>query len=187
MGIFDEAIREHLDLKRRHGADPAEVDRLEREALGPVRRGPEEPESLGPGSEADLGYYDDSDAPASSDYRPESGWENFEDDDRTPPSKRESGRADGSWASDKPPDSTDPDERRISSTHQADRTPDSQPRLDPSVPETAEFDVERALAADSAKSDEDVLEETPEFLQDAPDHDRLWFEQRPPRDFDFDG
>jgi hypothetical protein len=31
-----------------------------------------------------------------------------------------------------------------------------------------------------------VLEETPEFLQDTPDHDRLWFEQRPPRDFHFD-
>ena len=27
---------------------------------------------------------------------------------------------------------------------------------------------------------------TPEFLQDTPDHDRLWFEQRPPKDFDFD-
>ncbi|HEX8977835.1 MAG TPA: hypothetical protein VF781_15115 [Solirubrobacteraceae bacterium] len=34
---------------------------------------------------------------------------------------------------------------------------------------------------------EGLLEETPEFLQDTPDHDRLWFEQRPPRDFDFDG
>ena len=34
---------------------------------------------------------------------------------------------------------------------------------------------------------DDVLEETPEFLQDTPDHDRLWFEQRPPKDFDFDG
>jgi len=33
--------------------------------------------------------------------------------------------------------------------------------------------------------EEDVLEETPEFLQDAPEHDRLWFEQKPPRDFDF--
>ena len=37
-----------------------------------------------------------------------------------------------------------------------------------------------------AQEGEDVLEETPEFLQDTPDHDRLWFEQRPPRDFDFD-
>jgi hypothetical protein len=39
MGLLDDAIREHLDLKRRRGADPAEVERLEREALGPVRRG----------------------------------------------------------------------------------------------------------------------------------------------------
>ena len=39
MGLLDDAIREHLDLKRRRGADPTEVERLEREALGPVRRG----------------------------------------------------------------------------------------------------------------------------------------------------
>jgi hypothetical protein len=31
----------------------------------------------------------------------------------------------------------------------------------------------------------DVLSDTPEFLQETPDHDRLWFEQKPPRDFDF--
>ena len=35
-------------------------------------------------------------------------------------------------------------------------------------------------------ADEDVLEETPDFLQETPEHDRLWFEQKPPRDFDFD-
>ena len=40
MGLLDDAIREHLDLKRRRGADPAEVARLEHEALGPVRREP---------------------------------------------------------------------------------------------------------------------------------------------------
>jgi hypothetical protein len=34
--------------------------------------------------------------------------------------------------------------------------------------------------------EQDVLEETPDFLQETPEHDRLWFEQRPPRDFDFD-
>ena len=33
---------------------------------------------------------------------------------------------------------------------------------------------------------EDVLEETPEFLQETPEHDRLWFEQKPPRGFDWD-
>ena len=33
---------------------------------------------------------------------------------------------------------------------------------------------------------EDVLEETPEFLEETPEGDRLWFDQRPPKDFDFD-
>ncbi|HVD37365.1 MAG TPA: hypothetical protein VNC15_00875, partial [Solirubrobacterales bacterium] len=33
---------------------------------------------------------------------------------------------------------------------------------------------------------EDVLEDTPEFLEDAPEDDELWFEQKPPKDFDFD-
>jgi hypothetical protein len=37
MGVLDDAIREHLELKRKRGADPAEVAEQEREALGPVR------------------------------------------------------------------------------------------------------------------------------------------------------
>ena len=37
-----------------------------------------------------------------------------------------------------------------------------------------------------ASSHEDVLEDTPEFLEDAPEDDDLWFEQKPPKDFDFD-
>ena len=38
MGDLDDAIREHLELKRRRGADPAEVARQEHEALAPVTR-----------------------------------------------------------------------------------------------------------------------------------------------------
>jgi hypothetical protein len=38
----------------------------------------------------------------------------------------------------------------------------------------------------SATEDEDVLEETPDFLEDAPEDEQLWFEQKPPKDFDFD-
>jgi hypothetical protein len=33
---------------------------------------------------------------------------------------------------------------------------------------------------------EDVLEDTPEFLEQSPEDDELWFEQKPPKDFDFD-
>jgi hypothetical protein len=38
MGLLDEAIREHMELKRLRGADPGEVARQERDALGPVVR-----------------------------------------------------------------------------------------------------------------------------------------------------
>jgi hypothetical protein len=34
--------------------------------------------------------------------------------------------------------------------------------------------------------EEDVLEETPDFLEETPEDDELWFEQKPPKDFDFD-
>jgi hypothetical protein len=36
MGLLDDAIREHLELKRRRGADAGEVAREQREALEPV-------------------------------------------------------------------------------------------------------------------------------------------------------
>src|SRR4051812_43301835 len=38
MGLLDDAIREHLELKRKHGADPEDVARQEQEALGPGKR-----------------------------------------------------------------------------------------------------------------------------------------------------
>jgi hypothetical protein len=49
MSILDDAIREHLELKRQHGADDAELKKLEDEAFGPPAR----PESdLDPFAEA---------------------------------------------------------------------------------------------------------------------------------------
>jgi hypothetical protein len=36
MGLLDDAIREHLELKRRRGADPGEIAHQERAALEPV-------------------------------------------------------------------------------------------------------------------------------------------------------
>ena len=38
MGVLDDAIREHLDLKRQRGASEDELARAEAEALGPARR-----------------------------------------------------------------------------------------------------------------------------------------------------
>jgi hypothetical protein len=43
VGILDEAIRDHLELKRQHGANREELQRLEDEAFGPPSR-PGEPD-----------------------------------------------------------------------------------------------------------------------------------------------
>ncbi len=51
MGLLDDAIREHLELKRRRGADPGTVAREERDALAPVF--PDESDDQGGDLEAD--------------------------------------------------------------------------------------------------------------------------------------
>jgi hypothetical protein len=46
-----------------------------------------------------------------------------------------------------------------------------------------------AIEPDSEEQDQptgDVLGGTPDFLEEAPEDDQLWFEQKPPKDFDFD-
>lgn len=43
MGLLDDAIREHLELKRRRGADPGLVAREEHDAFGPVRNASADP------------------------------------------------------------------------------------------------------------------------------------------------
>jgi hypothetical protein len=55
MGILDDAIREHLELIRQHGAADSEVQRLEDEAFGPPTRPdeadfPESEEAMGSGN-----------------------------------------------------------------------------------------------------------------------------------------
>src|SRR5215213_7031902 len=52
MGILDEAIREHLELKRQHGADDSELKQLEDEAFGPPARPGEEEGGEQPQAEA---------------------------------------------------------------------------------------------------------------------------------------
>ena len=38
MGVLDDAIREHIELQRQHGANPSLLERQEQEALSPARR-----------------------------------------------------------------------------------------------------------------------------------------------------
>ncbi len=59
---------------------------------------------------------------------------------------------------------------------------------EPDLEEQEEPEAESEAEEDPVGSffdQEDPLEGTPEFLEETPDHDRLWFEQREPKDFDF--
>ncbi len=70
------------------------------------------------------------------------------------------------------------------------------PNFDPPSEEAPEAPSQRNFAEeeededgtdyDPATGHEDVLEDTPRFLEDAPEDDDLWFEQKPPKDFDLD-
>jgi hypothetical protein len=204
MGLLDEAIREHLDLKRRRGADPTEIERLEREALGPVRRVAQEPPAAGAvaddelGTPAEAGLEDELPGEAEyapgdefeheEEFAPEPGYE-YEPEDESGAEEPAPSAASERPVTDEPEahETAPPAEPAPPHDERGDAGPVQPPAHEGLGVETAEYDVEAAHAKEDEEQSEDMLEETPEFLQDAPDHDRLWFEQRPPKDFDFDG
>jgi hypothetical protein len=195
MGLLDDAIREHLELKRRHGADPSEVERQEQEALGPARRGAAPAADADPGeSAASVGTLDEDEAPDAL-YDDELEYEDdeLEDDVDEPATSVPVGEPEAPVAPpvredrfDAPPreprDEPEPEPRET-------REPADQATVDdrPVPTQRDRQDLEPPAPDPDAEEggSEDVLEETPEFLQETPEHDRLWFEQKPPRDFEF--
>jgi hypothetical protein len=184
MGLLDDAIREHLELKRQRGADDDEVSRLEREALGPVVRGDEfvtdatsaGDESLSPEyepmavPEAAAAEYEQpvSEVDFAPDLTPHAGQPTEEFD-------VESAHAQEALRSAPPPPEP-------ASPAPASHEPPPEPAPPAPDPTHEDHDAEHPAQA----GEHDVLEETPEFLQETPEHDRLWFEQGPPQEFDFD-
>jgi hypothetical protein len=74
MGLLDEAIREHLELKRRRGADPSAVAREERSALAPaLEEAPEAKHGLGDGVHQEL--EDSNVGDTESTHAPHHAWE----------------------------------------------------------------------------------------------------------------
>jgi hypothetical protein len=166
MGLFDEAIREHLELKRRGGVGSEEVGHQEREVLGPP-----------PSSSPDLPDFG---------LR---GQETAELDMSTvlaeePPSSRASSLGEAPEASaeggevgteDAPETSSgDSLEWEILEDHGS-----------AGQEHPGEDHPQGAVPDGHGDAPEDVLAETPDFLRETPEQERLWFEQRPPRDFDF--
>ena len=183
MGLLDDAIREHLELKRRHGADPGEIERQEHEAFGAAARADDEARAQ---VEPDLDESGEDPAPYDDEALPAEG----------------AGDAPGAvraedFAADAPtsvyiPEDAEPERDTVEPPPGEDEPPppgdeagatgyDEDPWVDDDERHT------QAPPQDAAQpAEDDVLEETPDFLQETPEHDRLWFEQKPPRDFDWD-
>jgi hypothetical protein len=253
MGILDDAIRQHLELKRQHGASEDEIQRQEEEALGPARRdvvpaepaGEEadevleeapvadaaseqetelyEPATAGSATaaEQETQLYEPPSARPESDTaaEPETAFEGeretaFDPERETAfEPERDTGFEPARETAFEPERDTgfEP-ERETAFEPEPDTAFEPEPEDEPAPadepddeavpqpeelpPSPAPFDASSAYddftEEDEQESEEpegaegDVLEDTPDFLQETPEHDRLWFEQRPPRDFDFD-
>lgn len=260
MGILDEAIREHLELKRQHGAADDELKQLEDEAFGPAERPGAEPASDAQ-SEAPTEFMSVPDA-GEKPQRQEPSVADLQEAPPAPePAEREqeeqpAAEEDRQAIAEQPTEHFDVEEELAATADSASPTDEElvekeieEPRLAPvdplanveaveevevtAAPETEledeeddEFwsdqrlseELDQALDAplpeeedepsaeeqpptaeeqtaeeqdapastEGKSTDHDVLEDTPEFLEDAPEDDELWFEQKPPKDFDFD-
>jgi hypothetical protein len=299
MSILDDAIREHLELKRAHGADDAELKKLEDEAFGPPQR-PDEPDpfaeapteflvapEVGAGEQADEddapgerrvpniadlqeapeprraeepddghsteerhaiaeqptemfdveGQFEDaateSDAPSDDELAdaelseprlapvdPLAGIEASAGTESETPAAAEDEPADefdeffseqrlsdelnqaleaplpdepGAPATEEGPavfvDLDDEEEDEAEAEYEDDEPVEEEPSDEhelaaPETPPEPEEDTPLPPAASGSHHD-DVLEDTPDFLEDAPEDDSLWFEQKPPKDIDF--
>jgi hypothetical protein len=289
MSILDDAIREHLELKRAHGADESELKRLEDEAFGPPGR-PEEPDPL---AEAPTEFMATPEAQAAESAAEEGRSRINVADLQEPPAPVEEPKAETAEAIEPPQaeaatpvpaeeqpalehelvappveeaeepepaaderhaiaeqptelfdveaemgtedapaaEAPSPSDEQIVEAEQLEEpklVPVEQPEEDyeeedeefwseqrlsdeldqaleapiteeheapapAAEPASPIFDVEEDEDEEQERPDfdpdtghEDVLEDTPDFLEDAPEDDELWFEQRPPKDFDFD-
>lgn len=271
MGILDEAIREHLELKRQHGAGEPELKQLEDEAFGPPLRPGEEESQPDAFAEAPTEFMT---APSSESAEDEAPPVEAEE---TPSSRRES-IAEIQEAPESSTEAPEPvEEEHPAMEHEAVTEPSTEERQEIASHPTEMYDVEGEIAAsqpvpseeelleeemneprlapvdpilppedgeeghgdeeededdffdekrlseeldqaleapveegdpvdseefeqvepddegeideeeevEEEEEDDDVLEHTPDFLEDS-DDDQLWFEQKPPKDFDFD-
>jgi hypothetical protein len=215
MGILDDAIREHLELKRQHGAPEEEVQRQQDEALGPARRDVVSPAEDGERTVAADGEPEgtqlDEAFPELDEAAPGEAADPVEEDEREPleaaePESVEAAEPERSEAEHEPfePEPLEPEPAGVEPLAPSGETPPrgfepapEEPVPEPLAPDAADDpfggdepfadeDAERHPDGDEDDEDGDVLEDTPDFLQETPEHDRLWFEQKPPRDFDFD-
>ncbi len=79
-----------------------------------------------------------------------------------------------------PAEETEEDEEDSAELLYEDAATEDQP-----AEEEPDTDEEETEGSAEFFDQDDVLEATPDFLEETPEHDQLWFEQKEPKDFDF--
>ena len=214
MGILDDAIREHLELKRKHGVPEDELERQEEEALGPARRDvAQQPEEVDTTAGATATAEAEHDEPSAASEEETALFDMEAPEAEAPAAVEDEEPVAEAPVEDQPPagmevpEPVEPDPEPDPEPEPSEPTPVEPPPVEPpadaaeaapylgdtephgfeAVEEDEDLDDDEATGDEGSEDeDQDVLEDTPDFLQETPEHDRLWFEQKPPRDFDFD-
>jgi hypothetical protein len=185
MGTLDDAIREHLELKRRLGTSDEEIERKQEEAFGKGSRPAPQAEEARPAEEASGPEVPRTEEPPASE-------EIFSAEQDLAAAEPATNGQHPEAAQDTQDHAVAPDP--AGGFEEEIFEPDEVPPEESLDPELTVRDAREAGKPAPEPEDrwtgepepaEDVLEETPEFLEETPEQDRLWFEQRPPKDFDF--
>ena len=175
MGVLEDAIREHLDLRRRQGVTDEELRRQEDEALGPARR--EKPvaeaaESAEPEGAAETALLEPEDAPVAE--APPTTASTLEPEEELEPAPEPEVA---------PAPVEDPAPEAVEEGPPAEH-PEAGP-VEPAPPM-----VEAAppvTEPEPPPTDQTAIHEpSPDFTEEAPEQEGLPSEERPRRDLDFD-
>lgn len=187
-GSLADAIAAHLELKKEHGADPAELEQELESALAPVNRDDDD--------SVDLHPVEPEPEPA-----PEPVAEPPREIAPEPVSEPEPEPEPEPVAVEPEPE-LEPEPEPVAQAPviedpavEAPPEPEPEPAAKDYAPGeitgTIEFEWDKdepaaeAEPAADAKPDHDVLEDVPDFFEETPEHDKLWFDEAPPRKFEF--
>jgi hypothetical protein len=165
------------ELAASEAVEPSDEELLAEEIVEP-RLGPAEP-IAGLDGDDEVNQAEEPESPVEAHGEPEEGEDDFFDEQRL------SDELDQALEAPLEPDSEEfaPDSEEFEHSEDIEADSEEFEHEGDEEPEADSEEIEQPVARDR---DEDVLEDTPDFLEEAPEDDQLWFEQKPPKDFDFD-
>lgn len=179
-GSLADAIAAHLALKKEHGADPDEVEHELEDALSPPRR---DEAAAAPAPIPEPEPAPEPEPVKAAEPEPASEPEPAPE----PPPAPEPTPEPEPVAAAAPDPEPEPEPEPIAEEAVASSVEEPKPG---EITGTIEFEFgeeekESDPQIDEASAEGDLLEATPDFFEETPEHDKLWFDEAPPRKFDF--